>query len=115
VASGGSSPTCGWLTSVPGNPTSANPQTAQKTARRGVNSDKPRKWSEVNDRLNRTSISRRTLNRTVEAAETNKEIANQLSLSVYTVEAHRSRLMEKLNLHSTGGLVRFEIRNGFIS
>ncbi|MBI2687768.1 MAG: response regulator transcription factor [Acidobacteria bacterium] len=47
--------------------------------------------------------------------KTNKDIANQLNLSVYTVEAHRSRLMEKLNLHSTGDLVRFAIRNGFIS
>lgn len=47
--------------------------------------------------------------------KTNKDIANQLTLSVYTVEAHRSRLMEKLNLHSTGDLVRFAIRNGFIS
>ncbi|HEU0123379.1 MAG TPA: response regulator transcription factor [Bryobacteraceae bacterium] len=47
--------------------------------------------------------------------KTNKDVANQLKLSVYTVEAHRSRLMEKLNLHSTGDLVRFAIRNGFIS
>lgn len=47
--------------------------------------------------------------------KTNKEIAGQLSLSVYTVEAHRGRLMEKLNLHSTGELVRFAMRNGFIS
>jgi two-component system response regulator NreC len=47
--------------------------------------------------------------------KTNKDIANQLGLSVYTVEAHRGRLMEKLNLHSTGDLVRFAIRNGFIS
>lgn len=47
--------------------------------------------------------------------KTNKDIANQLNLSVYTVEAHRGRLMEKLNLHSTGDLVRFAMRNGFIS
>ena len=47
--------------------------------------------------------------------QTNKDIASQLSLSVYTVEAHRGRLMEKLNLHSTGELVRFAMRNGFIS
>ncbi|MCC6265600.1 MAG: response regulator transcription factor [Bryobacterales bacterium] len=44
----------------------------------------------------------------------NKEIATKLSLSVYTVEAHRGRLMEKLNLHSTSELVRFAIRNGLI-
>ncbi len=46
--------------------------------------------------------------------KTNKEIATQLGLSVYTVEAHRGRVMEKLNLHSTGELVRFALRNGLI-
>jgi two-component system, NarL family, response regulator NreC len=46
--------------------------------------------------------------------KTNKEIAQALSLSVYTVEAHRGRIMEKLNLHSTGELVRFAVRNGVI-
>lgn len=45
---------------------------------------------------------------------TNKEIAQGLNLSVYTVEAHRGRIMEKLNLHSTGELVRFAVRNGVI-
>ncbi|MCX6590532.1 MAG: response regulator transcription factor [Acidobacteria bacterium] len=47
--------------------------------------------------------------------KTNKEIANVLSLSVYTVEAHRGKIMEKLNLHSTGDIVRFAIRNGLIT
>ena len=32
----------------------------------------------------------------------------------YTVEAHRSRIMEKLNLHSIGELVRFAMRHGLI-
>lgn len=44
--------------------------------------------------------------------KTNKDIANVLSLSVYTVDAHRGHIMEKLNLHSTTDLVRFAIRNG---
>ena len=47
-------------------------------------------------------------------AKTNKEIAVVLNLSVYTIEAHRGRIMEKLNLHSTGELVRFALRNGLI-
>ncbi|MCB1227304.1 MAG: response regulator transcription factor [Verrucomicrobiales bacterium] len=47
-------------------------------------------------------------------SKTNKEIATMLSLSVYTVEAHRGRIMEKLNLHSIGELVRFAMRNGLI-
>jgi DNA-binding CsgD family transcriptional regulator len=30
------------------------------------------------------------------------------------VEAHRGRILEKLNLHSIGELVRFAVRNGLI-
>jgi two-component system, NarL family, response regulator NreC len=46
--------------------------------------------------------------------KTNKEIATVLNLSVYTVDAHRGRIMEKLNLHSINELVRFAVRNGLI-
>ena len=46
--------------------------------------------------------------------KTNKEIATILNLSVYTVDAHRGRIMEKLNLHSINDLVRFAVRNGLV-
>jgi len=46
--------------------------------------------------------------------KTNKEIAGVLNLSVYTVDAHRGRIMEKLNLHSINELVRFAVRKGLI-
>jgi two-component system, NarL family, response regulator NreC len=46
--------------------------------------------------------------------KTNKEIATVLALSVYTVDAHRGRIMEKLNLHSVNELVRFAVRNGLV-
>jgi two-component system, NarL family, response regulator NreC len=46
--------------------------------------------------------------------KTNKEIAAILNLSVYTVDAHRGRIMEKLNLHSINELVRFAVRSGLI-
>jgi DNA-binding NarL/FixJ family response regulator len=46
--------------------------------------------------------------------KTNKEIAVILNLSVYTVDAHRGRIMEKLNLHSINELVRFAVRKGLI-
>lgn len=46
--------------------------------------------------------------------KTNKDIASALNLSVYTVEAHRGKIMEKLNLHSSGELVRFAVRNGLV-
>ena len=60
-----------------------------------------------------TSREREVLQHIAEG-KTNKEIATSLNLSVYTIEAHRGRLMEKLNLHSSGELVRFAVRNGLI-
>ncbi|MDQ6705671.1 MAG: response regulator transcription factor [Acidobacteriota bacterium] len=45
---------------------------------------------------------------------TNKEIAGKLNLSVYTIDAHRGRIMEKLNVHSSNELVRFAVRHGVI-
>jgi DNA-binding NarL/FixJ family response regulator len=47
--------------------------------------------------------------------KSNKDIGVQLNLSVYTVEAHRGRLMEKLNLHSGTELVRFAVRQGMVA
>ena len=44
-----------------------------------------------------------------------KEIAYQLGLSVKTVEAHRSQIMERLNIRDVPGLVRFAIRSGLTS
>jgi two-component system response regulator NreC len=52
--------------------------------------------------------------RQIAEGNTNKEIATTLNLSVYTVDGHRTRVMDKLNLHSIGALVRFAARNGIV-
>lgn len=44
-----------------------------------------------------------------------KEIASQLNLSVKTVDHYRRQLMEKLDIHSVAGLVKYAIREGIIS
>ena len=44
-----------------------------------------------------------------------KEIAALLGIGVKTVETHRARLMEKLDIHDVAGLVRFAIRSGLVS
>jgi DNA-binding NarL/FixJ family response regulator len=46
--------------------------------------------------------------------KTNKEVAGLLSISAFTVDAHRGRIMEKLNVHNVNELVRFAVRNGLI-
>jgi len=43
-----------------------------------------------------------------------KDIAGLLGVSVKTIESHRTRLMEKLDIRQTAGLVRYAIRRGLI-
>ncbi len=51
----------------------------------------------------------------VAEGKSNKDIANLLNLSVYTVETHRSNIMEKLNLHGVPELILYAVRKGVIS
>ena len=44
-----------------------------------------------------------------------KDIARILKLSIKTVEAHRTQVMNKLNIHSIASLVRFAIKKGIVS
>ena len=44
----------------------------------------------------------------------NSQIARELSLSVKTVEWHRSNLMRKLDTHGTADLVRFAIEHALL-
>ena len=50
----------------------------------------------------------------VAEGRTTKEVACHLGISVKTAESHRSRIMEKLEIHETAGLVRYAIRQGII-
>ena len=45
---------------------------------------------------------------------TNREVADRLSLSVKTVETHRARLSDKLDLHSRADLVRLALDLGLL-
>lgn len=47
--------------------------------------------------------------------KSNKDIANLLNLSVYTVESHRANLMEKLNVRGLPELILYAVRKGIIS
>ncbi len=45
---------------------------------------------------------------------TNKEMAAQLDLSLYTIESHRRHILEKLNLHSGADLILYSVRKGLV-
>jgi DNA-binding NarL/FixJ family response regulator len=45
---------------------------------------------------------------------TTKEVATKLDISVKTAETYRGRIMEKLDLHMTAGLVHYAIRRGLV-
>lgn len=46
---------------------------------------------------------------------TSKEIAQEMGLSVKTVETHRANLMQRLDIHDVAGLVRYAIRMGLVT
>jgi DNA-binding NarL/FixJ family response regulator len=68
----------------------------------------------VTDPIDLLSSREREVLQQIAEGKTNKDVASMLNLSVHTVDAHRGRIMEKLNLHSTGELVRFAMRKGLI-
>ena len=52
--------------------------------------------------------------RLVVRGNTNRQIAEKLTISVRTVETHRANIMEKLNLHSRAELVRYAAEHGLM-
>jgi DNA-binding NarL/FixJ family response regulator len=57
----------------------------------------------------------RELLQLIAEGKSNKDVANMLNLSLYTVETHRGNIMEKLNLHSVPELILYAVRKGVIS
>jgi DNA-binding NarL/FixJ family response regulator len=50
----------------------------------------------------------------VAEAKTNKEIAAMLGISQSTVETHRARIIQKLDLHSATEIALYAVRRGVI-
>jgi DNA-binding NarL/FixJ family response regulator len=81
----------------------------------GISEIAVRAWRDQ-ARLARDPLTRRgqQVLRLVAEGKTTKEIAQVLGLSVKTAESHRTRIMERLEIHHTAGLVRYAIRRGLI-
>jgi DNA-binding NarL/FixJ family response regulator len=58
------------------------------------------------------SVRERQVLQLIAEGNSTKAIAVRLGIGAKTVESHRSKLMHKLDIHDTAGLVRYAIRNG---
>jgi DNA-binding NarL/FixJ family response regulator len=65
--------------------------------------------------LNGLTTRQREILQLIAEGKAMKEIAGILDISIKTVETHRLRLMERLDIHDVPGLVRFAIRAGLVS
>jgi two-component system response regulator NreC len=60
------------------------------------------------------SVRERQVLQLVGEGHSTKKIASLLGVSVKTADTHRTKLMEKLDIHQVAGLVRYAIRNGLL-
>ncbi len=67
------------------------------------------------DRFELLTTRERQIYQLLGEGNSNKEIAQRLNLSLHTVETHRWRIMEKLDLHSTAELVLSAVRRGVVT
>lgn len=67
------------------------------------------------DRYEALSEREREIFQLIAEGNSNKEIADLLSISPATVETHRAHILQKLDLHSTAEIVLYAVRRGVIS
>ena len=70
---------------------------------------------DIQDRFELLTDRERQVYQLLAEGNSNKEIAHRLTLSLHTVETHRWRIMEKLDLHSTAELVLSAVRRGMVT
>jgi two-component system, NarL family, response regulator NreC len=68
----------------------------------------------VDDRYELLTERERQLYHMLAEGQSNKEIAARLNLSLHTVETHRTRIMEKMGVHSIAELVLSAVRRGIV-
>jgi DNA-binding NarL/FixJ family response regulator len=69
---------------------------------------------EVEDSYDLLTPREREILQLLAEGKTNKDVANILNLSLYTVETHRGNILQKLNLHSVPELILYAVRRGII-
>ena len=68
----------------------------------------------ITDRFETLSEREREVFQLIAEGHSNKDIAGLLHVSPGTVETHRARIMEKLDVHSAAEIVLYAVRRGVI-
>jgi DNA-binding CsgD family transcriptional regulator len=71
--------------------------------------------AKTHPKLEQLTFRQREILELVAGGQTTRQIAGLLGISIKTVEAHRLRLMRRLEVDNIPGLVRFAIRTGLVS
>ncbi len=72
------------------------------------------KSRKIEDRYELLTERERLVYQLLAEGNSNKDIAARLNLSLHTVETHRTRIMEKMDVHSAAELVLSAVRRGLI-
>ena len=76
--------------------------------------EKYREQAEVEPYVHLTSREREVLTLIAEG-QTSRQIAEKLFVSIKTVQGHRTKIMEKLDIHNRAELVKYAVRKGLVS
>jgi DNA-binding NarL/FixJ family response regulator len=68
----------------------------------------------VNMKEDELTLRERQVLQLIAEGKSTRDVASILHISVKTAETHRTRLMNKLDIHETAGLVRYAIRHGMV-
>jgi DNA-binding NarL/FixJ family response regulator len=90
------------------------PKVAEVVMSGFVAKSQPRPSGAENGESGRLTAREREIVQLLAEGNTNKEIAGRLNIGVSTVDTHRGHIMQKLNLSSISGLVRYAIRNEIV-
>ena len=71
-------------------------------------------YQQTEDPFDRLTAREREVLQLLADGKVAKEIATALDVSIYTVDAHRGRIMKKLGLRSSTELVKFAMRRGLV-
>ena len=69
----------------------------------------------VEDSYDLLTAREREILQLVAEGRANKDVAAHLNLSLHTVETHRTKILQKLNLHSVPELILYAVRKGIIT